>query len=364
MSAESTPSVLVLGHPHGHHNREVFLKKLTSVLAEICENVVVVGASQPATLDEIKWVEYTMEERGVPANYLQNLIGQAIYSKYITQLGPFDYTIIRPTPFLITTVYARFSGINHGLFVTQRTTSEIINWISKWSMCTSGEVIVESEGVLAEWDADDLSSEMRIGGTYVDIDEYDVTTKYTNREPIVGFLGSLSERKGVGRLLEAITEFAGEERESGDSLEFHVGGDGPLADTVRDTSRKSTVLEYWGFVPQEEIQSFYNMLSLLVLPTESEGLPNVALEAMACGTPVLATSVGGLPDIIEDGETGFLMEDNDPETIRENIKRALSHPEREQISANARELIEKEYRFESAVKRYEYILGKQSDYSM
>lgn len=162
----------------------------------------------------------------------------------------------------------------------------------------------------------------------------------------------LDKRKGVDKFLPASQDII----EGNSGIELRIGGTGPLQELTVQYANKTDGIEYLGFIDQSDMLEFYNGLQLLVLPTNSEGLPNVALEAMACGTPVLATPVGGLPDIIEDGETGFLMEDNDPETIRENVKRALSHPNREQISANARELIEEEYRFESAVKRYERIL--------
>ena len=79
---------------------------------------------------------------------------------------------------------------------------------------------------------------------------------------------------------------------------------------------------------------------------------------MACGTPVLATSVGGVPDLIKDGETGFIMEDNSPKCIAENVTRALKYPNLEDIVKNARKLIEKEYTYEAAVERYRRILGK------
>ena len=62
---------------------------------------------------------------------------------------------------------------------------------------------------------------------------------------------------------------------------------------------------------------------------------------MACGTPVLGTPVGLMSDMINDGETGFIMENNSPECIAENIIRALNHPNLEQIAQNARELVER-----------------------
>ena len=77
---------------------------------------------------------------------------------------------------------------------------------------------------------------------------------------------------------------------------------------------------------------------------------------MGCGTSVLATSVGGVPDLIKDGETGFIMEDNSPECIAENVIRALDHLELEKIVKNARALVERDFTYEAAVERYRKLL--------
>ena len=66
-------------------------------------------------------------------------------------------------------------------------------------------------------------------------------------------------------------------------------------------------------------------LKLLVLPCYTEGLPNVMLDAMACGTLVLAISVGAIPDPIKNDETRFIMGDNSPECIARSVVKALNY---------------------------------------
>ena len=112
-----------------------------------------------------------------------------------------------------------------------------------------------------------------------------------------------------------------------------------------------------GKVSHEAMPGYLNESKLAVLPSCGEGLPNVVLEAMACGAIVLATPVGAVPDLIKDAETGFIMEDNSPECIARNVIRVLNHPDIGEISRRARILIEKEFTCERAVARFRHILG-------
>jgi len=111
-----------------------------------------------------------------------------------------------------------------------------------------------------------------------------------------------------------------------------------------------------GWIPHDDLPAYLNQLRLLVLPSYTEGLPNIMLEAMACGTPVLATPVGAVPDVIVDGKTGFIMENNSPECIAENVVRALAHPDIEQIAEAGRRFVEENFTFERAVERWKEVL--------
>ena len=80
-----------------------------------------------------------------------------------------------------------------------------------------------------------------------------------------------------------------------------------------------------GALPHEQVAQYLRDARLLVLPSYNEGVPNVILEAMASGTPAVATRVGGTPEVVVSGETGFLCQPRDPVALGVAIERALGH---------------------------------------
>ena len=122
--------------------------------------------------------------------------------------------------------------------------------------------------------------------------------------PEVLFVGRLSEEKGIRELARAA-----------EGLNLVVAGDGPLRDLVPDAL---------GFVPHDEAQRLIGRAAVVVLPSHREGLPMVILEAMAHGRPIVATPVGGIPTLVEDGVTGLLVPRGDPQALREAIERLLA----------------------------------------
>jgi glycosyltransferase involved in cell wall biosynthesis len=95
--------------------------------------------------------------------------------------------------------------------------------------------------------------------------------------------------------------------------------------------------EHIGFINREQLKARLATASFLALPTREDNCPMVVLEAMAAGVPVLASKIGGVPDLIEDGKTGLFCNPDFPESFRAGVEKLLSHREQSlKLAANAR----------------------------
>ena len=191
------------------------------------------------------------------------------------------------------------------------------------------------------------------GARYVRTDEFQPRVPFGDRERRVGFLGRLDEEKGVRELARVAQRLP-------DDVTFSFIGDGDLwgwLETELAAEIDSGRVEMRGWVDHDEVPAELSRLRLLVMPSQpTEGLPTTILEALACGTPVYATPVSGVPDVVREGETGFLMESREPSDIAMGIKVALARDDLGDVSHRGRSLIESEYSFEAAVERYRDIL--------
>jgi glycosyltransferase involved in cell wall biosynthesis len=191
------------------------------------------------------------------------------------------------------------------------------------------------------------------GARYIDIETFSPEVPHEEREQVIGFLGRLDEEKRIRELAEAA-------RRLPPGVTFVFAGDGDLRGWLEDelsAERAEGSVELTGWVDHDDVPDVLNRFKLLVLPSEpTEGLPTVILESMACGTPVLATPVSGVPDVVREGETGFFLRDVEPEAIATQCETILSEGDLTEISHRAREHIVDEYSFDGAVERYERML--------
>jgi glycosyltransferase involved in cell wall biosynthesis len=168
------------------------------------------------------------------------------------------------------------------------------------------------------------------------------------------FVGTLCPVKGLTYLIEAMKIT----RDKNKDIRLMLVGSGEervhLEVLIKKLKLKKCV-NFIGKVPNEEVPEYMFASDVFVLPSLSEGFPNVVLEAMASGLPIVATNVGGLSEIIKDGENGFVVEPKSPKQIAEMVLMLLEDDElRERISKNNKKRV-KDYSLESVVARLEEI---------
>lgn len=178
---------------------------------------------------------------------------------------------------------------------------------------------------------------------------------------IILYVGKLNEKKGVTYLLKAFHSMAQSQTDS----HLVIVGTGLLVEALkRETKRLGleSRVTFAGQQGKESVKNYFQMADLVVVPSiidstgETEGLPVVLLEALACGKPVVATRVAGAPDVIVDGHNGFLAKPKDGKDLAEKMVQALN-ADAATLSKNARESVQK-YDWEMIGKDYrDRILG-------
>lgn len=137
----------------------------------------------------------------------------------------------------------------------------------------------------------------------------------------VGYCGRIEKSKGCDLIIGAADLL----RRQGVALEFSLIGNGPLYESLETNIEKKglTNVQICHAIPQSELVDFYNSLDLFVYPTERESLGLVALEAMSCGVPVLATAIPATEEYIEENYNGFLLSLRSEEAIASAILRIM-----------------------------------------
>jgi colanic acid/amylovoran biosynthesis glycosyltransferase len=181
----------------------------------------------------------------------------------------------------------------------------------------------------------------RVTRVYNGIDLRDFETARFGEPPLVLSIGRLINKKGFDVLIDACAQLRG--------LEFRceIIGDGPLREELRariDRANLTDVVSLEGARTQQEIAKRLSAATVFALPCriDQDGamdvLPTVIMEAMAASLPVISTNVGGVPEMVRDGETGFLVQQNDPAGLADAIRRLLNNRSlARELGARARE---------------------------
>lgn len=169
--------------------------------------------------------------------------------------------------------------------------------------------------------------------------------------------GRLVEKKGFSDLIRTCAIL----RDRGFSFHCTIGGSGELEEALRDEIRQLGLDEWVALtgeaLKQEKIPEFMESGDVYCLPcvwasdNDVDGLPQMLMEAMACGVPVISTRLVGIPDLVIDGETGLLVEPGQPERIADAIEKMTGdRASAARMSRAARKLIEETFNLENCLK--------------
>lgn len=347
---------IILDSNYYHPNKESFMDKFTDVVSEVSDETLYIGANSDTERETLN-VDHVKREP--PDSVLGKIYSLLDYQAYcirkLRETDP-DVVLIRTPVLVLVVLYCRIFRIDSGVFVAQKQGDLIQEYLTIISMYTAENLLIESFGVLEQWGGRKFEYKSHECVTYIDTDKfYCESTKRSEDQFIVGYLGLLTERKGVHILLDSIRDL---QEEKDVDISFEIAGIGDLMNDVENVASEFSGVNYHGFLPDEEVPKLYRRVDLMVLPTSSEGVPNVVLESMACCTPVLATPVGGIPDIIKNYQDGFILEHREGKNLSKRLSNILLNTDLEQISRNSREKVVQNYSRSAAIDRYNSLLKK------
>lgn len=173
---------------------------------------------------------------------------------------------------------------------------------------------------------------------------------------IVGAAGRLSPEKGF----EVFAAAAALVHQRDPSAGFVVFGEGPCRERIARQVAASGLGSSFvlaGF--RADLDQFLPYFDLFVLPSFTEGLPNVVLESFAAGVPVVATAVGGTPEVVDEGASGYLVPPGDPKAMAERILEALSCQDRlRDMGLHGRQSVVDRFTFTAQARRYRQLFAE------
>ncbi len=369
-------NIVFVASPGSPYGEETLRTNVLQVLRSIADEIFVITGNLPPSIspDEklhIKNIRYDNEKGTILKKIAKHIALQFKIAYYLMKVPrKFNIAIFYcAQTYLPTMLAAKLRGLKTVAVATGTTAkldmpnyywiilATINGLLEKINYALADRIVVESETFIAFMNLGKHRRKIAVnGGRYIDTLLFANRKSLKDRKYLAGYVGRLALGKGIMNFIKAIPLI---QRKYG-GANFLIGGDGPLLPVVRgETENKALYkrVEVPGWISHDkDLTSYFNELKVLVLASYSEGLPAIVQEAMACGVVVLATPVGGIPDLVKDGETGFILEDDSPECIARNVIRVSERPDLEEISRNARRLIEKEYTFNVISDKWQRLL--------
>jgi glycosyltransferase involved in cell wall biosynthesis len=377
-NSQTKPRVAVVSFPWKSYSPYKFLSELTIILEPICHKIVLIDGNTDR-IDTAHSSKIVLRDIGISMHYLADLRPK----HFSAVIWIFKWFLIQCRASLelakahadvdVVIFYMAYPGYLLPLVVTKLLRKKSIEVVTHSKGTTTiarlwklqdpilftllDGISPESRGLIKELGIEKYGQKvLPEGARFIDDTRYKKNKRLSERANVVGFVGRMTREKGIVDFVHAIPLAAKEVSD----LKFSIVGSGPLSDWVDEQcnhlSTESGIditLTNW---VETGLADYYNEMKLFVLPTYLDAFPTSILEAMACGTPVLATPRGAIPDVIADECTGFLLESTAPERIAQQITMILKYRELDKVTDNAEDLIRQKFTRTAATERYDKML--------
>jgi glycosyltransferase involved in cell wall biosynthesis len=177
-------------------------------------------------------------------------------------------------------------------------------------------------------------------------------------EKVIAIIGRLSAEKGHDVFIDMASRIC----EKLHNVQFLIVGDGPMLAQCKRRVAELKLQDHVKFTGyRDDMNDIYASIDILAITSFTEGLPNVLLEAFAHAKPVVATSVGGIPEVVSHGESGFLVRAGDTDELVRHMMKLVEEPGlASQMGMNGRRTIHERFSFTSRTRELEKVYERMS----
>ena len=377
---KSDNNLCILSFPFASPTGKIFLSNFLDIVTELFENVYVTSADLDYRKDK-NVIFYNLTTKLHYKEQINNLfLSVTLWAiKFIAVQFEMSYNLYRiinktnyivfflgsyyQIPLIIAKLYGKKTiTITMGSSAASAKSSyplpisKCIEFLDNIMLNQVDYIIPESKALVNTLNLDKYGEKiLPSGARYIDINSFYKKVELHKRGNTIGYVGRFSRDKGIVEFMDSLYQVFKLDK----TIKVIIIGSGTLHDYVKKKADeyKDYNIELVEWISHDELAIYLNKLKLLVLPSYTEGLPTIILESMACGTPVLATDVGAITDIIIDNETGFILQSNSPECIAKSIGVTLNKKNLDVVTENAYNLVLENYTLDAAINRYKNIFS-------
>ena len=344
-----------------------FNRKFLKLATSCCEKTVFVTSNYPEelleglpglTVENLTYRWDSSQKKNLPRYFRMQCRAIGHIRRHHTKGMPVVFWLSGPMilPFL----FCKLTGKKTVVFLYGNTRykqdkpslyASLISRIMRFMARHADKIGVETPSVLAQW-----SLPERCAGKVFDLHLYvddsgADTVPYEQRGPVVGMACRLQGNKHPLEAIEAFHRLRG----AFPDWTLEIAGDGPEYERCRERVAalgEEDRIRMHGWVDNREMASYYGRWRLLLFPSNYEGLPNSVIESLRCGTPVLASPVGGIPDVIEEGETGWFLPGTTVEAMEAALSGLLKRDDLGDAGGRAEAFARKAFSFEDVLERF------------